>query len=411
MKAGILIIALLAVSFFVSAQKPTVVKGKVFDLETGQPISDVNISIKSTSLGTTTDKTGTYTLTLRSAKDTIVYSHVQYVSLEKQYTGTNLKADVLLEPLVNMLPVATVKPVVNISKGMLLDVTDYCFIGDSILYSGFCYRYNKKQNPWLVMIAPNGDTVFSYCTGVEGEFWQDCLGNTHYLTEKTAYQIVFGKNSVSLEYPTDIDEFLSVMESCKFESNGKLLFSTFSDRNQILVYYLADTTSYETEIFRTIADEVKLNMLAFEGMFFSMGAPPNDHDLRFEQMMYEPVFAPIIKTDDTIAIINYTDSRIELYDTLFKEIGTKDIYFQNSKYCEDEIAADADGGRVFAVFEKNGKVSVKEIFLNSGATGEELAIPDFLWIDNIKVHNDKLYFLYREKYSGELRALYRMFLD
>jgi hypothetical protein len=336
---------------------------------------------------------------------------VQYVSLEKQYTGTNLKADVLLEPLVNMLPVATVKPVVNISKGMLLDVTDYCFIGDSILYSGFCYRYSKKQNPWLVMIAPNGDTVFSYCTGIEGEFWQDCLGNTHYLTEKTAYQIVFEKNSVSLEYPTDIDEFLSVMESCKFESNGKLLFSTFSDRNQILVYYLADTVTYETEIFRTIADEVKLNMLAFEGLFFSMGPPPNDHDMRFEEMMYEPVFAPIIKTDDTIAIINYTDSRIELYDTLFNEIGTKEIYFQNSKYCEDEIASDPDGGRVFAVFERNGKISVKEIFINIGTTGEELAIPDFTWIDNIKVHDGKLYFLYREKYSGELRALYRMFLD
>lgn len=405
------VIILLSASLIIPAQKPVVIKGHVYDMETGDPISDVNVLIKNTKNGTSTDKSGAYTITLSSTKETLIYSHVQYVTQEILYNGTNLRSDILFEPLINILPSATVKPVVNISKGMLLDVTDYRFIGDSILYSGFCYRYNKKNNPWLIMIAPNGDTVFSYCTGIEGKFWQDCMGNTHYLTEKSAYQLIFGKNGISLEYPIDIDEFLSVMEYCKFQSNGKLLFSSYSDRSQILVYYLADLETYETEMFRTIADEVKLNMLAFEGMFFSMGSPPADHDLRFEQMMYRPVFAPIIKTDDTIAIINYTDSHIELYDTLFNNLGTKKIFFQNSKYCEDEIAVDTKEGRVFAVFVKNGRLSVKEIFINSGTIGEELAIPDFVWIDNIKVHDNKLYFLYREKYSGELKALFRMFIE
>lgn len=392
------------------SQKTILVKGSLFDAETGQPISGVHVMIKGTDQGTTTDEAGRYSINLNKLNDALTYTHVSYKTEEKAYTGTNLKADVILEPMINMLPPATVKPVINISKGMLLDVTDYYFIGDSILYSGFCYRYNKKNNPWIILLAPNGDTIFNYCVGMEGEFYRDCLDNLHYLTKETAYQIVFENNSMKLDFPTEIEEFRSTMDNCKFESNNKLLFSQYSDRNQILLYYHADMETFETEVFRTIADEVKLNMLAFQGMFFSMGSPPTEHDLRFEELMYNPVFAPIIKAHDTISIINYTDSKIEWYDTSYNALGSTPIYFQNSKYCEDQIIVDEVTGRVYAVYLKNGKTSVREIFINSGSVGDEISIPDFYWISNIKAYNDKLYFLYREKYSGELRALYRMFL-
>ncbi|PLX09032.1 MAG: hypothetical protein C0596_04330 [Marinilabiliales bacterium] len=411
MNKTILILLSVFYSISIFAQKQILIKGSVFDSETGEPVSEVHIFIKGKEKGSITDLNGKYSIYLDNVGDTLVYSHIRYDTVQIVYKYSDFKADVLLEPLEYMLPTATVKPVQNVSKGMLLDVTDYYFIGDSILYSGFCYRYNKKQNPWLVMIAPEGDTVFTYCVGEEGTFFGDCFGNVHYLTEDYAYQLVFHKDSVSLEYQTDIDEFHSVMDYCKFESDGQIVFSQYSDRNQILIYYLADTVTYETEIFRTIADEVKLNMLAFQGLFFSMGPPPNDHDLRFEEMMYEPVFAPILRTDDTIAIINYTDSKIELYDTCFNSIGSTPVYFQNSKYCEDEIIIDESTGRVYAVFLRNGKTSVKEIFINSGSAGQELSIPEFHWVDNMKVHNNQLFFLYREKYSGDLRALYRMHLE
>jgi len=401
----------IVVASLMQAQKPVVVQGSIFDAETGEPISEVHVFIKGSEHGTITDSKGVYSIILNKLNDTIIYTHVRYADYQKIYSGSDLKSDILMEPMINMLPDAVVKPVVNISKGMLLDVTDYYFLGDSILYSGFCYRYNKKKNPWIVLLTPKGDTVFSYCVGMEGKFYKDCLGNLHYLTEDTAYQIFIEGDSIRLEYPMDIKEFKSIMDDCKFESDGKVLFSQYTDRNQILVYYYTDTTTYETEVFRTIADEVKLNMLAFQGLFFSMGPPPNEHDLRFEEMMYNPVFAPVILAHDTISIINYTDSKIEWFDNKYNFLGSTPIYFQNSKYCEDEIVTDPVSGRVYAVFMRNGKTSVKEIFINSGTTGQEISIPEFFWIDNIKVHDNKLYFLYREKYSGELRALYRMFLD
>ena len=407
-----LILVFIIASITGYSQKPILVKGSVFDAETGQPIAGVHVAIKGTTLGTTTNTAGTYSINLVKFNDTLVYSHVSYKVEEKSYQAANLKADILLEPTMNMLPPAIVKPVINISKGMLLDVTDYYFLGDSILYSGFCYRYNKKNNPWIVLLAPNGDTIFTYCVGMEGEFYKDCLGNLHYLTQETAYQIIFENNSMHLDFPTKINEFREIMDNCKFESNNKLLFSQYSNNDQILMYYHADVNTYETEVFRTIADEVKLNMLAFQGLFFSMGPAPSEADLRFEELiMYTPVFAPILLARDTITIINYTDSEIEWYDTCYNALGTTPIYFQNSKYCEDQIIVDDITGKVYAIYLKNGKTSVREIFIHSGSVGDEIAIPDFYWISNIKAHNNKLFFLYQQKYSGELRALYRMFLE
>lgn len=404
-------ILLFFISVWVFSQKPISIRGSVFDADSGEPVAETHVFIKGHLSGTITNAYGKYSIDLTKIGDTLVYSHLLYDTVHVVYNGTNLNANILFEPKEYMLPDATVRPVINVSKGMLLDVTDYIFIGDSILYSGFCYRYKRKQNPWLVMIAPNGDTVFTYCTGMEGRFFKDCFENVHYLTDDMAYQLVFNENGVSLEHPTEITEFLTVMSDCKFVSDGKIVFSQFTDRDQLLVYYLADTATYETEVFRTIADEVKLNMLAFQGLFFSMGPPPNEHDLRFEEMMYNPVFAPIIKSKDTISIFNYTDGKIEMYDTCFNSLGSSDVYFQNSRYCEDELLVDYTTNRVYAVFEKSGKKSVKEIFVNSGTTGKELAIPNFFWVDDMKVHNGQLYFLYREKYTGDLRSLYKMFLE
>lgn len=411
MNKVIYILVSIFITSLVCAQKPILVKGSVFDSETGEPISEVHIYIKGGKTGTTSDSKGAFSITLNKLNDTLIFSHIKYNSFERIVNNTDLQARVLLDPGINILPDAIVKPIVNISKGMLLDVTDYFFMGDSILYSGYCYRYNKKNNPWIIMIGPKGDTVFTYCVGKEGHFYQDCFGNLHYLTENTAYQIFINNDSISFEYPTKIDEFLMIMESCKFTSNNKLLSSQYTNRNQILIYYHTDMNTFETEVLKIISDEIKLNMLAGQNLFFAMSCPPNEHDLRFEELMYKPVFAPIIKNNDTISIINYTDSKIEWYDTLFNYLGEENIYFQNSKFCQNEIITDEISGRTYAVYLRNGKTSVKEIFINSGTTGKELSIPEFFWIDNIKIHNNKLYFLYRKQQSGDFRALYRMNLE
>lgn len=413
MNRVIFIFFFLFVFQMLSAQKQMLIRGKVFDSETGNPISEVHVFIKGSEVGSITDESGIYLININSKKDTLVYSHIQYRTYEKSYNGTNLSANILLDPMVSILPDAVIKPVINISKGMMFDVTDYFLLGDSILYSGFCYHYKKNKNPWIVLKSNLGDTIFSECIGIEGTFYKDCFDNIHYLTKHTSYQIIMENDSMWFEHPTDIEYFKSAMYDCLMEVNGKVLFSQYLNNSQMLNYYCVDKETYEVEIFRTIADEIKLNMLAYQNMFFSMGSAPTDADLRFEkEIMYKPIFAPIIRVKDDIYIINYTDSKIERYDTCLKVLDSEiPIYFHNAKFCKNEIVVDDITGKVYAIYRNQGKTSIKEMYLDNGTIGQEIDIPDFFWIDNIKVRDNKLYFLYREKFSSKLRALYRMNLD
>ncbi len=61
----------------------TTVKGKVTDVTSGDPIPFVNIVFKGTSIGTTTDFDGNYTLTTSSPTDTLLASYIGYKSRTK----------------------------------------------------------------------------------------------------------------------------------------------------------------------------------------------------------------------------------------------------------------------------------------------------------------------------------------
>lgn len=411
MNKHLLLISLILFSVqLLSAQKGIVIKGRVFDSNSGTAVTEAHIAIKGKNEGAISDKNGNYVIHIQE-NDILVYSHIQYKTFEKSYSTTTFDADILLEPNASILPEAIVKPVINISKGMMFDVTDYYIIGDSILYAGYCYHYKRDKNPWLVFKSPSGDTIFAEHVGEEGKFYKDCLDNLHYLTSKKAYQLLMDNGKIRFEHPTDIKEFESVMYNCEINFNGKLIFSQFHTLNQVLHYYYTDMKTYIPASFRIIIDEVKMEMLVYEKV--SLVNPDlNNPDIRFlVEMMYTPVFAPMVKVKDSLYIINYTQSQIESYNYNFDNIENIPIHFQNARFCKEEIIVDDVTGKVYAVFKNNGKTSIKEIFLNTGNLGQEISIPDFYWIDNLQVKNNKLYFLYYEKNNSKLRALYKMNLD
>ncbi len=66
--------------------------GRVTDSETGEPIPYVNIVIKNTLTGTTTDTAGVYKMAYPNSNDTLVYSAVGFYSVEKIIPRTYLES-------------------------------------------------------------------------------------------------------------------------------------------------------------------------------------------------------------------------------------------------------------------------------------------------------------------------------
>lgn len=94
--------------FFVAAStafaQETIIKGKVTDANSGDPIPFVNVLYKGTSIGTTTDFDGNYVLKTSSPKDTLLASYIGYKPRTKVITkGTSQIVNFQLEEEVTNL--------------------------------------------------------------------------------------------------------------------------------------------------------------------------------------------------------------------------------------------------------------------------------------------------------------------
>lgn len=85
LKSTILYLVFVCSVFCATAQE-TVVKGKVIDSNSGDPIPFVNVLFKGTSIGTTTDFDGNYVLKTSNPKDTLLASYIGYKPRTKAIT-------------------------------------------------------------------------------------------------------------------------------------------------------------------------------------------------------------------------------------------------------------------------------------------------------------------------------------
>ncbi|MEE9374308.1 MAG: DUF5686 family protein [Saprospiraceae bacterium] len=81
MKKGILLLSLLFVSIIAFGQGVTKVRGNVFDGRTGEPLPFVNVLFTNSSVGTTTDLDGYFSIDTRYATETVTASFLGYESM------------------------------------------------------------------------------------------------------------------------------------------------------------------------------------------------------------------------------------------------------------------------------------------------------------------------------------------
>lgn len=81
----------------VAAQNQSEVSGVVTDSESMEPLPGVNILVKGTTIGTSTDANGHYALQAESLQDTLMFSYIGYQTREVAINGRT-KIDVSLEP-------------------------------------------------------------------------------------------------------------------------------------------------------------------------------------------------------------------------------------------------------------------------------------------------------------------------
>ena len=407
----LLVLQLVFVISIYSQNNRITISGSIYNVETGEVIEGVHVYNKTLENGTITYKSGYYKLKSTNKPSKIIISHVAYhdtiINIE---SSKNITINIGLTPKVDILATAIITPIVDIIKEKPLYIWDYSFYDDDILILG-C-RNKKINRPVLVMMEANGDTICSLAlNGKRPEnLFTDCMNNNHLITKSTAYQVYFDSTEIKLLYPNKLCDFENSLGNCVTELDDKLYFHQYYYKNQVLKYYYIDSKDSTSQEIRLITDVNGLAMLTHSRRFIEMGkAIEVKTNQRFEEMcFYDEIFVPLVKLNDSIIIFNYVFDNIEIYDGKAVFIKDVPIVFHKDKNWKEEIYIDEIKGKAYTIFKTDGISYLHEINIHTGELENKATIPDFLFVENIKIRDNVVYFLYREKENQEYNKLYKM---
>jgi len=405
MKTKILIFCFNILFIAIPAFSQQKINGKIVNGEEDTPVQGVNIIIKGTKTGTTSDENGMFTLECKSFPVDILFTHVSFESHEiRVKTGDNLKLHIELQPRLSIL-----KPVSIFSEKIIcLHPRDKYFVTDFRIFEGnimaLAYKNRMQGQQYLVLFSPDGDRLGETAiTGNKG-LYQDPEMNCYIRMQNKGWQIFVDSTGFFFSEPFE-EYLLDTAEKRLAEiKQDTVLIRDYFLSNQGISYYYLVAGSGESGEFRTYINDEGVSML-YWGPFFN----GNEFDRRFaEEIFFKPVKAPVFVRDSSrIVVFNMAEGNIEHISSIADQSCISvNIRFHEDKSWTGEILYDRAQDRFYTTFRRKGISSVSEIDIHTGEIIRESNLHGYAHIERITVWNGILYFLYKKHFGDDYKRLY-----
>jgi len=411
-----LLILLMVSPFSVICQETDFsVTGRVIDNSTQQILSGVNISVAGSRMGTVTNQEGSFNIQLTNMPSVLYFSHIGYAIQVIQIDKNSSKDIVVnLQPETiefNEITISSER-IQKVTRGDSLYVADYEIIGDRMVLIAYPYKRPRLQRLYLANLT--GDIISIRDIKHAGKeiqypekpfpirsyFFKDCFNQVHLLTKDRVWQILVRQDEVFCLYPTRYEDFLGYLFPMKVELNGNLF------------YQVSTRVDNETCVIHSNSEKSSLKVV-----HDSIGAS--------RYMFARNVSAPIIRKDSTIAIFDFFDNHIELFDSdgvsktripirfHLRKVSPflqKEYYDLDYLNFQQELITDEITGISYAIWrnKRTGRFSLQQIDINTGDIIRVIEIPGYPNISKIHCNDNMVYFMYVTKNSPYYQTIYRM---
>lgn len=402
-------ISLLSALFLFSGSAicQVVISGKIIDATSKKPVEGAHISIAEKTEGTSSDKDGNFILDAKQIPVLLNISHVSYNEKIIQVSSLNevtIELE-LMTYLINPVHVSgnEIKTVLDTNR---LNIIDYEFYNESILL----LTHNYTTSEYFLMLADySGKPLGRKKLSIKPEkLFKDCMNFFHLVGKDFSYEIVIDKNQILLSNPMNTAKFNELLPRCIEELGGKYYFNQYLTKKQSLSYYYIENEKATPVKIKEVADEFAIKMWKDEARFATLGGIKYDEfDARFAELcVYKPVYAPLVKLNDTLYIFDYVNNYIEHYSPEHKIIRKIPIEYHKNKDWEKDLFIDEKENKLYVHFIKNGISMLREINVNSGLLGNPIKVPQMPFIENIKVHGGFIFFISKSNNENAVRKIY-----
>jgi hypothetical protein len=406
--------------------------GKVLDKVTKKPISNVNFSVKNSSVGTVSDGKGEYSFYLDTIPSILTVSHVAYETKKIILDTSTYKMTLYLVPVVKQLKevVISATPQETIFKDEHYAVLDYEIDSGYIYLLVYRNRFSKSE---IICRTPGGDTIAQ--SGLlpfnPRSLVKDCLGYVHVLSGDSAYQIFKKEQVIRLIHPVTTKKYDEVLSDCVSSTSELLYFKRTTDNGLGTEFYTINRKNNSRKWIAQVRDEKKAKMLRRNEEDAWMLMNPSQPDQTAQKMsesrdvtkatrnatvewywvrkiIYPPIKSFLYRIGEFICIFNTPSRQMEFYDlegNYSYKIELKTNHAGEGRWTND-ILIDGITLKVFTTYLKNGILNLYEIDLNTGQLTKILSTFHY-FPQKLRISDNYLYYLYDDPISPDNKMLFR----
>jgi len=391
---------------FVPAQQAFTIRGHVLDSLTSRPIPNAEITTEGFTIKISPGENGFFSF-IAPVEDCYIEVSCLSYSTKKMKVSAKAPCEIRLSPKsynLSSVEISASRPH-DLMPGMSYQVMDYEFSGENIIL--LAYERQSIFLPRLLLVNRHGDTLDAMAVSKPGKLCRDYDEKVFFLTKTTSYEVVTDSDKINLCLTGNKEDFEQINKTIVSRVGHVFYLRQFMDNNQTLNYYTYQNETDQLKCFRNISNRTAINANR-RGVYFD----GKEEDLRFQELIINrPIYAPLIKMQDTMLLFNFLESKLEKYSLVTNSpeaIGQINIVLHQSKGFLDNIMIDHARMKIYGIFREKGISKIKEISSFDGNIVQTTDIPGFVFIENIKINDGVVYFLYKSKDLSEYKKLYIM---
>lgn len=419
-----------------------ILRGQVNEKETGLPLRGVNISIKGTDQGTTTDASGDFTLLIDSALMdglTLKFQRLGFDSKEMTLTKSELLAknqeggsslEVFMTSFTYPLDTAFIMsdPLPEIVYSSTKhNVADYAFMGNDLLILVYPRRLEKGATLYLMNQEMEVKDSIPLDKDIRALGLRRDYANRVYLEASGSVFLIDHKIDLEMQ---EVDSYLFNMTIAPIVDtvDHSLFFGTQGVPFPAIEYYDMDRRDSLYTLVHQVADKFMLELCRAEYKYLSTRDKLRLYRLELETgvekevlacissfeegLYYEAIYAPLFLWLDTLYLFDHTNDRLWIYDKNSQLKDSIDIdYHQPEKFMGNpfthELLMDEGNGRFYAVFQKPGGRCWLELVDTETGESKKVIQLKYPYPSGIKVKDAEVYYLYRPFESTQKKFLYK----
>jgi hypothetical protein len=400
------------------------ITGTVTDAKTGQPIGSVNLSAEKGKATTATNQNGQFSITINRMPATIKFTHIAYESnsaIISKYPEEPL--EITLEPKVKSIKEVLIEggKYNQVLRRENFYVSDYEFDQDKMWVVGYADKSILK--PQLILLDLNGNIIEKKPAEGRTKLFKDALGWVHLMDAKSMVSVEFRNQEIKIGEPRDFSGWEQNLFDLQLVlgKNGifKWVYNNGIYEEYVLVDF-SDTVAIPTVIHQSY-DREKFGGGAPAKTFRHSSIPDipsgvwgvefnwDDYtpflNRAQEQLDYRPILTHLYRYRNNFLIFEDRGYNLWKYDLTFMNPEKMMIVVPKNAKNPDLLQDPVTGG-LYLYYTLSGYAYLANIDPFTGATQYTRKIENFMWIDHLRVYNNRVWFTNQGVNGSAMMNLY-----